>query len=470
MAFRTLRGTCALLLVIVGVVLGAANRATADTIILEWDPGATQVGYRVHVGTQSGSYSQHFDAGTASSYTFTTATAGQRYCFAVSAYALSSLLEGPNSAEICGYSNQPPTLTNPGNRTSTVGQSVTLQLAGSDPDAQPLTYSATGLPPGLSVQGSTGFISGAGTTAGNYSVTVRAFDGVLTASQVFTWAMTAPAGDTTRPTASFSAPTSSTSYSTTSASLNIGGSAADNVGVTQVRWASDRGGNGTASGTTNWSVAGVPLVAGANVITITALDAAGNTGTAALTVTMTVPTADTTRPTVSIATPTTASSYSTTSSTVSVGGSAADNVGVMQVRWANDRGGTGVASGTTNWSAAGIALLGGTNNITVTAVDAAGNQSTDLVTVTYTVPTAPPATTVVLKVDIRKSTRWRSARLSWTNAAWSGVDVYRNGMIVTSTSNDGTYTDPVWSRGTFTYQICAPGSTTTCSNTVTVYF
>ena len=80
----------------------------------------------------------------------------------------SSLLEGPNSPEVCGYSNAPPTLVNPGNRTSTVGQAVTLQLVGSDPASQPLTYSATGLPTGLSVMASTGYISGAGTTAGSY--------------------------------------------------------------------------------------------------------------------------------------------------------------------------------------------------------------------------------------------------------------------------------------------------------------
>ena len=106
------------------------------------------------------------------------------------------MVEGPNSAEVCGYSNEPPTLVNPGNRTSTVGQAVTLQLVGSIP-IQPLTYSATGLPPGLSLMSSTGYISGAGTTAGSYSVTARASDGVLTASQTFTWAMSAPAGDTT---------------------------------------------------------------------------------------------------------------------------------------------------------------------------------------------------------------------------------------------------------------------------------
>ena len=179
------------------VVLGTTSRAAADSIALEWDPLGEDVGYRLHVGVQSGSYAQHFDVGSATLFTFTSATPGQRYCFAVSAYLLSSGVEGPNSTEVCGYSNAPPTLVNPGDRTSAVGQAVTLQLQGADPDSQPLTYSATGLPPGVTIMASTGFISGTPTTAGTYSVTAGASDGTLTASQTFTWSITAP-GDTPR--------------------------------------------------------------------------------------------------------------------------------------------------------------------------------------------------------------------------------------------------------------------------------
>ena len=129
--------------------------------------------------------------GSGTLFTFMSATAGQRYCFAVSAYLLSSRLEGAKSSEVCGYSNAPPLLINPGNRTSAVGQTATLQLQGSDPASQPLTYSAAGLPPGLTVMASTGFISGAGTTPGTYPVTAPVSDGTLTASQTFTWAITA---------------------------------------------------------------------------------------------------------------------------------------------------------------------------------------------------------------------------------------------------------------------------------------
>jgi hypothetical protein len=70
--------------------------------------------------------------------------------------------------------------------------------------------------------------------------------------------------------------------------------------VTQVTWSNDRGGSGTASGTTSWTVSGITLQSGANVLTVTARDAAGNTGTDTLTVTYTPP--DTTAPTVTITT------------------------------------------------------------------------------------------------------------------------------------------------------------------------
>jgi hypothetical protein len=61
------------------------------------------------------------------------------------------------------------------------------------------------------------------------------------------------------------------------------------------------------------------------------------------------------------------------------------------VSWANSRGGSGVAVGTTSWSTPQIALQPGTNVITVTALDAAGNAAGDVLTITYgTAPTLAP--------------------------------------------------------------------------------
>jgi hypothetical protein len=70
-------------------------------------------------------------------------------------------------------------------------------------------------------------------------------------------------------------------------SLALGGTTADNVGVTQVTWSNNRGGSGTACGTTTWSTGGIALQSGSNVLTVTARDAAGNASTDTLTVTLT---------------------------------------------------------------------------------------------------------------------------------------------------------------------------------------
>jgi hypothetical protein len=371
------------------LTLAASRVAAADTITLMWDaiPDPSVSGYIVYVGTQPGTYTENVNVGSATSYSLPTAVAGQSYCFAVSAYAAGPL-EGPKSAEICGYSDQRPTLTNPGAQSSTAGQADSLQLVGSDPDGLAVTYSATGLPLGLTLGSFTGYISGTPTTAGTYSVTATVSDSVLTASQTFSW--TVAAGDTTAPTLSITTPTTSTTHATSTATLNVAGTAADAVGVTQVSWVNDRGGSGAATGTTSWSVTGIPLQSGANVITVTARDAANNTSTDSLTVTYTA--LDTTAPVVSITTPTSVATYTASTTPVIVGGTASDAVGVTQVTWTNDRGGNGTAIGTTNWSAS-IALQSGGNVITITARDAAGNTSTDTLTVTYSAPdtTAPAA-------------------------------------------------------------------------------
>jgi subtilisin-like proprotein convertase family protein/pimeloyl-ACP methyl ester carboxylesterase len=101
-------------------------------------------------------------------------------------------------------------------------------------------------------------------------------------------------------------------------------------------------------------------------------------------------TSDSLKPTVLIYLPISSSTYSTSSGSINMSGAASDNVGVTQVTWSNDRGGSGTASGTTSWSVSGIALSSGQNILTVTARDAAGNTQTDILTVTYN---AAPVTT-----------------------------------------------------------------------------
>ncbi|MFJ8361423.1 putative Ig domain-containing protein [Streptomyces sp. NPDC093984] len=89
------------------------------------------------------------------------------------------------------------TVTNPGNQSTTTGSSVSVQIKATDSAGAALTYSATGLPTGLSINSSTGLISGTASTAGTYSVTVTAKDATgASGSTSFTWTVGSSGGGT----------------------------------------------------------------------------------------------------------------------------------------------------------------------------------------------------------------------------------------------------------------------------------
>ena len=268
---------------------------SADTLQVLWNSNPEPVaGYVVYLGVQASNSTQRYDVGNSTTFTWSNAVAGQLYCVQVSAYVDS--LEGPRSAQTCGYTNQFPALTNPGARTSVVGTSTSLQLVGVDPDGDPVTYFASGLPAGLSLMAGNGYITGVPAAAGNYSVTASVSDGVLNSTpQVFAWSVSAaptsaPApspspSDTSAPSIAIGSPTAAATYTSSATTLALSGSASDNVSVVSVSWTSDRGGSGKASGTNSWSTGSIGLKTGTNVITVTARDAAGNQASKALTVT-----------------------------------------------------------------------------------------------------------------------------------------------------------------------------------------
>ena len=85
--------------------------------------------------------------------------------------------------------NHPPLITTPFNQVNTEGNIVSLPVETSDPDADTLTFSATGLPPGLSIDSQTGVISGTISLAsyGSYLVKVSVNDATVTSSVIFSW-------------------------------------------------------------------------------------------------------------------------------------------------------------------------------------------------------------------------------------------------------------------------------------------
>jgi hypothetical protein len=84
--------------------------------------------------------------------------------------------------------------------------------------------------------------------------------------------------------------------------------------------------------------------------------------------------ADTTPPQLTIGNPA-GDSVTIRSFSIDMSGSARDDQGVEKVVWKNNRGGSGVAAGTTQWQIQNISMKYGTNVITITAIDASGNST-----------------------------------------------------------------------------------------------
>jgi len=96
--------------------------------------------------------------------------------------------------ELFFFDFRPPAVANPGTQSSADGDIPDLTLSATDPDGNPLTYSATGLPPGLSLDPIYGDITGSidyrDAANGPYHVTVTASNGRLSDSQSFNWDVT----------------------------------------------------------------------------------------------------------------------------------------------------------------------------------------------------------------------------------------------------------------------------------------
>ncbi|MEO5875352.1 MAG: M4 family metallopeptidase [Streptosporangiaceae bacterium] len=133
-----------------------------------------------------------------------------------------------------------PTVTSPGNQATTVGTAVSLPVTASDPNGQTLTYSATGLPAGLSINASTGVISGTPTTAGSSSVTVSAKNtSNLTGTATFTWTVNPVGGGCSSPgnkvgNAGFE--TGTTPWTTSSGVISANGSGQTSHSGTRFAW------------------------------------------------------------------------------------------------------------------------------------------------------------------------------------------------------------------------------------------
>ena len=157
---------------------------------------------------------------------------------------------------------------------------------------------------------------------------------------------------------------------------------------------------------------------------------------------------DTTSPVINITAPT-GSSYIATSANVTVDCSATDNVGLSKISWSNSKGGSGSlsASGTSASKSFNIALLSGSNLITVTAQDAAGNTSVQKqLTVSYTPPTT--SNTATLAWDPVSASNFSGYRVYYGTAPGAYTQAFGQGQNV---GNVTTYVQMGLSSGTRYY-------------------
>jgi Putative Ig domain len=167
------------------------------------------------------------------------------------------------------------TVTNPGSQTGTVGSAVSLQISASDSaSGQTLTYSAAGLPAGLSISSSTGLISGTPTTAGTSSVTVTAKDTTgASGSASFSWTIS-PAANTVTVTN----PGSQTGTVGSAVSLQI--SASDSASGQTLTYSAAGLPAGLSISSSTGLISGTPTTAGTSSVTVTVKDTTGAFGSA----------------------------------------------------------------------------------------------------------------------------------------------------------------------------------------------
>jgi hypothetical protein len=168
------------------------------------------------------------------------------------------------------------TVTNPGTQTGTVGTAASLQIAATDSaSGQTLTYTATGLPAGLSINSSTGLISGTPTTTATSTVTVTATDTTgARGSATFTWTINPAAGNTVTVTNPGSQSTSRGS----AVSLQI--TATDSASGQTLTYTATGLPAGLSINSSTGLISGTPTTTGTSPVTVTATDTTGAHGSA----------------------------------------------------------------------------------------------------------------------------------------------------------------------------------------------
>jgi serine protease len=145
------------------------------------------------------------------------------------------------------------------------------------------------------------------------------------------------------------------------------------------------------------------------------------------------------------------------------GSGSTDDNGVTSYAWSFGDGGTATGATATHSYAAS-----GTYTVTLTVTDTGSQTGSTSSSVAVTSGGGGGITLSAAGYKVKGS---QTVDLTWSGAAGTSVDVYRDGVRVTTTANDGAHTDPINRKGggSYVYRVCEAG-TSTCSGNVTVTF
>lgn len=268
---------------------------------------------------------------------------------------------------------------------------------------------------------------------GDNVINVSAIDGAGNSTTVMVTVTYYPP-DVVSPTVAIGFPSADSTFSLLGNQLSLGGTASDNSAVSQVTWSNDRGGNGIATGKTNWVVPSITLAPGLNVLSVVAQDYSGNTATDTLTVEASIiPAAnDSNLPSVKIVNPIANGRAET--NPVIVSGSALAKRGVQSVHWKMGDSPWQAATGTNAWSFSLNDLPGGNNTVLVKCRDAEGYESNVVTRSFIRVVRSNLTLTVVGQGTVRNGgftspvgleigknyTLTATAKTGWVFEGWSG--------------------------------------------------
>ena len=173
------------------------------------------------------------------------------------------------------------TVTSPGAQSSKTGTAVSVAVKASSSAGSALSYSATGLPAGLTIKPATGVIAGTPTTAGTSTVTVVATDAAgSTRGASFTWTVVAPPPPPPPPQPKVTITASSAQFGQVGAAAQLAIAAADSGGLTLTYTATGLPSGLTINPSTG-VISGTPRQASNASVTVSASDGHGGSASSA---------------------------------------------------------------------------------------------------------------------------------------------------------------------------------------------